>query len=461
MPLICTATNDKSGFELIAEEGGTPIHIDLYKEHKNLAIFGATRSGKSVLVAGILTPAISQGIPVVALDYPKPDGTSTFTDYTNLLGKEGAYFDISKESNNLFEVPDLRGMDEEVIQERMGDFQEFLKSVLMLMIIGSNGLGISSLTITNVESLISLTLKRFFDDNDIKIRYNLALKNGIGTKEWTEIPTLVDFYNYCQPAFVKLDSVANDSEEVLNALNFIRLRLKSWLDSRIGKSISQPSSFRGDAKLLVFALRNLSSESDSSILAMSAYSAALRRALSSKASIFFLDEAPILFQFESIAELIGRLCANGAKAGIRVIVSAQEPESIFQSKSAAKIFANMSTRLVGRIQPAAVDAFILRFKYPAEIIRINSTFTPKKEEVYSSWLLDLDNRLTFCRFYPAYCLLASVANNPEEQELRNLFLNRYKNNLILGMVKFTEDYIKMLRGEEMSDEAKSLLSASK
>jgi hypothetical protein len=233
------------------------------------------------------------------------------------------------------------------------------------------------------------------------------------------------------------------------------------LDSRIGKSISQPSSFRGDAKLLVFALRNLSSESDSSILAMSAYSAALRRALSSKASIFFLDEAPILFQFESIAELIGRLCANGAKAGIRVIVSAQEPESIFQSKSAAKIFANMSTRLVGRIQPAAVDAFILRFKYPAEIIRINSTFTPKKEEVYSSWLLDLDNRLTFCRFYPAYCLLASVANNPEEQELRNLFLNRYKNNLILGMVKFTEDYIKMLRGEEMSDEAKSLLSASK
>jgi len=121
----------------------------------------------------------------------------------------------------------------------------------------------------------------------------------------------------------------------------------------------------------------------------------------------------------------------------------------------------MSTRLVGRIQPAAVDAFILRFKYPAEIIRINSTFTPKKEEVYSSWLLDLDNRLTFCRFYPAYCLLASVANNPEEQELRNLFLNRYKNNLILGMVKFTEDYIKMLRGEEMSDEAKSLLSASK
>ena len=48
---------------------------------------------------------------------------------------------------------------------------------------------------------------------------------------------------------------------------------------------------------------------------------------------YLLDEAPILFQFEAIAELIGRLCANGAKAGIRVILSAQEPDPIYQSKS--------------------------------------------------------------------------------------------------------------------------------
>ena len=55
MPLMQTATGDKEGFELIAEEGGTPVHIDLYKQHKNLAVFGTTRSGKSVAVSGILT----------------------------------------------------------------------------------------------------------------------------------------------------------------------------------------------------------------------------------------------------------------------------------------------------------------------------------------------------------------------------------------------------------------------
>lgn len=115
--------------------------------------------------------------------------------------------------------------------------------------------------------------------------------------------------------------------------------------------------------------------------------------------------------------MIGRLCANGAKAGIRVILSAQEPESIYQSKAASKIFANIGTRLVGRIQTSAVDPFIDRFKYPAEIIRVNSTeaFYPQKSGIYSQWLLDDNGKLTFCRYYPAHCLLASVANNPHEQ----------------------------------------------
>jgi len=461
MPLIRTATGDRAGFELIASEGGTPVHLDLYQSHKNLAVFGATRSGKSVLVAGILTPALAQDIPVVALDYPKPDGTSTFTDYTKLMGEDGAYFDISKESNNLFELPDLRGMDAELIGERLNDFKEFLKSTLMTMIIGTSMIGVSPSMVTNIESIVALTLKTFFNDDEIKLRYKAALEAGVGTKAWEDTPTLHDFYQYCSAAFIKLDSIASNSREILEALEQIRLRLNYWLTTRVGQSISRPSSFKTDAKLLVFALRNLSSEADAAILALSAYAAALRRALSSKASIFFLDEAPILFQFDSIAELIGRLCANGAKSGIRVILSAQEPESIYQCKASAKIFANITTRLVGRIQTSAVDPFIERFKYPHEIIRVNSTeaFYPKKEGIYSQWLLDDNGKLTFCRFYPAYCLLAAVANNPHEQELRTLFLKKYQNNPLLGLVKFSEDYIRMIREEELSLEAQQLLKS--
>ncbi|MDF5716742.1 MAG: hypothetical protein PUP93_23445 [Rhizonema sp. NSF051] len=404
MPIVKTATGDKSGFELIASEGGTPVHLDLYTQHKNLAVFGTTRSGKSVLVAGLLTPALAQGIPVVVIDYPKPDGTSTFTDYTNFLGDDGAYFDISTSANNLFELPDLRGLDIDARKERMTDYKDFLKSTLLIMILGTNPIGISSTMISNIESIVTLAVETFFADDDIKIRYKEALEKGLGTTEWNETPTLNDFYNYCSPGYIKLDTIANNSEDILKALDQIRLRLKFWLNSRVGQSISKPSSFRTDARLLVFALRSLSNDSDAAIMALSAYAAALRRALSSKVSIFFLDEAPILFQFEAIAELIGRLCANGAKAGIRVILSAQEPDSIFQSKAASKIFANLSTRLIGRIQTSAVDPFVKHFKMPNEIISYNSTeaFFPKKEGLYSQWLLDDNGKYTFCRYYPAY-----------------------------------------------------------
>jgi hypothetical protein len=461
MPLVRTATGDKSGFELIAEEGGTPVHLDLYNQHKNLAVFGTTRAGKSVLVAGLLTPALAQGIPVIALDYPKPDGSSTFTDYTQFLGEEGAYFDISKKANNLFEIPDLRGYEPEVIKERMTDFKDFLKSTLITMVLGTNPVGVSPIMISNIESVITLSLETFFNDDDIKLRYKLALESGVGTQAWNDIPTLQDFYNFCSPGYIKLDSITNNSTEILGALDQVRLRLKFWLNNRVGQSIARPSSFRTDARLLVFALRSLSSEADAAVLALSAYAAALRRALSSPKSIFFLDEAPILFSFESIAELIGRLCANGAKAGIRVILSAQEPESIYQSKSAPKIFANLTTRLIGRIQTSAVDPFVARFKYPNEIISRNSTeaFFPKQESIYSQWLLDDNGKLTFCRYYPAYCLLAAVANNPNEQELRTLYLNKYKDNPMLGMVKFSEAYVQMIRGEEPTPETKELLNS--
>ncbi|MBD2131085.1 hypothetical protein H6F47_01025 [Sphaerospermopsis sp. FACHB-1094] len=463
MPVIKTATGDKTGFELIADEGGTPIHLDLYNHHKNLAVFGTTRAGKSVLVAGLLTPALAQDIPVVALDYPKPDGSSTFTDYTNFMGEDGAYFDISRETNNLFELPDLRGLEAELRKERLTDFKDFLKSTIMTMVIGTNPVGVDATMVSNIESIITLAIETFFADDDIKLRYKLALEKGLGTEEWNDTPTLNDFYNYCSPGYIKLDSIASNSEEQLKALDQIRLRLKFWLNSRVGQSISQPSSFRTDAKLLVFALRSLSSEADAAILSLSAYAAALRRALSSKASIFFLDEAPILFQFEAIAELIGRLCANGAKAGIRVILSAQEPDTIYQSKSAAKIIANLTTRLIGRIQSSNIESFIKYFQYPTEIISRNSTesFFPKKESIYSQWLLDDNGKFTFCRYYPAYCLLAAVANNPQEQELRTLYLRKYKDDPITGIVRFSETYIKMIRGEELTEEANAILEQVK
>ncbi|MBD2198332.1 MULTISPECIES: hypothetical protein [Calothrix] len=431
MPLVRTQARDDSGLELIAEEGGTPVFLNLYTQHKNLGLFATTRAGKSVLASGILTQALAHGMPVVAMDYPKPDGSSTFTDYTQFMGDDGAYFDIGKESSNLFELPNLHSLPPKLQQERFEDYKEFLATAILAMVVGTRrGVTNVSQTLTDtIRSIIALALKDFFNDELIRDRYAAAYINGFGSQEWLAMPTLQDFLSFCSYERLQLDSSGGD---IKAALETIKLRLRFWLSSRVGQALAQPSTFRSDAHLLIFALRNLSNDDDAAILSLSAYSAALRRALAAPASVFFIDESPILFEYDSIAALVGRLCANGAKAGIRVILSAQDPDTIAQSPTGAKIFQNLTTRLIGRIQPTAVDSFANILKYPPEIISRNATesFFPKKEGVYSQWLLDDNGIFTFCRYYPAFNLLAAVANNPEEQEQRTAALSQHSDKFV-------------------------------
>lgn len=442
IPLVTTRAGDTKGFELIADEGGTPVHLDLFNQHKNLALFATTRAGKSVLVSGILTQALAHNMPVVALDFPKPDGTSTFTDYTAFVGDKGAYFDISKQSNNLFEQPDLRSLSEEEQRERLQDYVAFLESALMTMVLGSST-GNQLLSQT-VRSVINLALNAFFADEGIQKRYKLAISGGFGSEAWQKTPTLRDFINFCSREQLNLYSAG---ERVDDALEIINLRLRFWLESRVGQAVSAPSSFPTDAQLLVFALRNLADNEDAALLSLSAYSAALRRALSSPASIFFIDEAPILFEFDQISDLVGRLCANGAKAGVRVILSAQDPDTIAKSRASSKILQNLSTRLIGRIQPVAVDSFVEILKYPREIIARNASesFFPRKEDIYSQWLLDDNGVYTYCRYYPGFEQLAVVANNPNEQAARNQVMQEYGDKY-QAISQFARQLIGSIRG---------------
>jgi hypothetical protein len=271
----------------------------------------------------------------------------------------------------------------------------------------------------------------------------MAFTNGFGSDAWKTMPTLHDFLGYCSYERLRMDGVSDD---IKTAMNRIKVRLNFWITSRIGKSISKPSTFRSDAQLLIFALANLNNDEDAAILSLSAYSAALRRALASPASVFFIDESPILFEYDAISLLVARLCANGAKAGVRVILSAQDPDSIAKSPGGTKIFQNMTTQLVGRIQPTAVDSFVEILKYPKEVIVKNSTesFFPKKEGIYSQWLINDMGTFTQARFYPSYQLLAAVANNPDEQAGRTAALLRSPNKL-LALNEFSKELVAKIR----------------
>lgn len=425
MSLVRPRQGDKSGLELLSDEGGVPVMLDCFNQHRNLAIFGTTRSGKSVLISGLLTQALAQKVPVVALDFPKPDGTSTFTDYTLFMGKHGAYFDIGSESNNLFELPDLRSLSPQEQHERFEDYKSFLEGALITMIMGDE---VNPMKRNAIRSLIVILLGRFYADPQIMARYGAAIEGGFGSPQWQQTPTLNDFLGFCSLEQVS-HFIPEITQEQKEALGQIQLQLRFWCTSRVGKAISAPSSFPTDARLLVFALRNLNDEADAAVLALSAYSAALRRALASPKSVFFIDESPILFEYREISSLVARLCANGAKAGIRVFLSAQDPDTIAKAPAAAKILQNLSTRLIGRIQPTAVNSFVKYLSYEPEIISRNATesFFPKREGIYSQWLLDDNGIKTFVRFYVNFRQLAIVANNTDEQASRTSFMKAIAN----------------------------------
>lgn len=447
-PLVNTVSPDQGGIEFIAEDGGTPVKIDLFKsEGKHLGIFGTTRSGKSVTVSGMLSHALARGIPVVALDYPKPDGTSTFTDYTDFVGDLGAYFDVGKESVNLFEHPDLSGLSIELQKERTQEFNDFLGQCLLAMVVGEST---DEMMKTTIRTVIYCCLTAFNGDQEIQRRYSQAEKANRGTSEWLTVPTLRDFMAFC--TLSKIQQQLNLEEGVNfnlvpKAIEQIRLRLFYWINSRVGNAISQPSTISQDSMLLVFALRQVSQSEDAAVLSLVAYAAALRRALAFPKSIFFIDESPILFQFEEIAELVGMIFANGSKTGIRVILSAQDPESIAQAKASAKILQNMQVKLIGRIAKNAVRSFETIFQYSPEIISRCSGFTPNRFGIYTQWLLDCGGDYSFCRYYPAHVQLGAVANNTDEQSIRAKIM-KCAENKYQGLAQFSELLVQSMQSGE-------------
>lgn len=442
LPLVRIHSPDQVGVEFLSEEGQCPLLLDLYSRHRNLALFGTTRSGKSVVLEVLIRHALARQIPVVVMDFPKPDGTSTFSDYTAFVG--GAYFDVGSNTLNLFEIPDLRGMPTQARKERLEEFQEFLVSALMVMVLGRDVA--DALLTQTVRSLLTLAVKLFMDNATIRMRYDSALKGGLGSADWQHYPSLGDLLPFLDPQVLGVDGKDGG---IRTALDYILLRLRYWLGSRVGQRLTRPSTIRSDALLLVFALRNVSNAEDMAVLALANYAAALRRALATPVSLFILDEAPILFECEEIANLVGRLCANGAKAGVRVILSAQDPDTIEKASNSSKIFQNLRTRLIGRVEASAIPSFTRVFGYERESLLRNASaqFFPNSREVFSRWLVDDGGTLTHVRYYPSYRSLAVVANNPDEQREREAFLARYPDNRLKALELFTRHYTDLLRSK--------------
>jgi hypothetical protein len=243
-----------------------------------------------------------------------------------------------------------------------------------------------------------------------------------------------------------------EAESIREAIATILLELQGWLTSRVGKAISQPSTIRTDAKLTVFALRNVGDNIEAAVLALSAQSMAFRKALEVTDSLLAIDESPILFKYNGIAQIIGQVCANGAKSGIRPVIIGQDPDTIAHSIAGSQILQNLNTRIIGAIQPNSLPSYERLFGYDPAVLMPNTdeSFRTDPIRLCSHWLLDADARLVECSHHPSPELLGAVANNQKEQRARHRVLAQYSNKFE-GYAAFAKAYAETVRAGKSMD----------
>ena len=430
MPVMAANSPEFQGLEFITKDEMIPYYLDVLREHRHIMISAITRSGKSVLFAQILMLAMCSDVPMVVIDYPKEDGESTFGPITKLAGEHGAYLNIATESNNFICPPDfsaLAGYEDEIAR-RMSEIKGFIIDIFMIIMFGANNTNIDSREQRSTKALFGNLLTEFYNNPEIKERFANAQGAPIGSPEWRNVPTLRDFTNTCTPDKIKaLLNLDRLDEELRLSINEINLRFRAFMETTVGRSMSSPTTIPTDAKLLVFAFKGISSNDDAAILMASASAAAMRRTLSSFASIFFMDEAAILSKFPALMAQVAKISANGAKSGIRLMIALQTPSSIAYSEFGDEIIGNISTHLIGRVAPADAKNYVKILDVPEHIIAKNTSkdFVPNIYDGYSNWLSIDKGEATFVRSYAPPLLLAAVANNRDEEAAKAAFLRAY------------------------------------
>ncbi|MBE9124733.1 MULTISPECIES: hypothetical protein [unclassified Coleofasciculus] len=444
VPLTIPRSIDNRGIEFISHRGGKPLYVDImHSDTRRALLVGESGSGKSILGCRFAIEALAYNIPVVGMDISS-GGESTFKTFIELLGDDGAYYDISSGSSNLMEPPDLRKFDKKERSRRKESWKESLRRALLAIAMGK----IKAPHLQQrVDSILIRMLDVFLKDPEIIKRYNEAFTGGWKSDKWQQMPTLSDLLRFCSRERLNLKNF-EDLDKA--AINQIHSQISALLASRLGKAVSRPSTFSPNPAIKFFALSGLGNENDAYILAINAHAACMRNALSHPKSLFIGDELSVLFHKEGFANMVGELCATGRKDGISLCLITQDYDTICDASAGAQIMQNMTYKLSGRLTNAGVAAAQRYLNYPPAIISANATesFIPKRSGLYSTWLIEAGGRFWRSRYYPGEMTLACVANHNEEKAARQRVLVQYPNDLIgqlKGLQAFTQAYIPALK----------------
>lgn len=406
IPIVFDQTIETKGVEFISKRGNTPLYFAPFERPQHTIVLGKTGAGKTEMFADVIFNFHIRNFHTFIIDSTRGDGSGSFDPITEFLG--GAYFNTTKESNNLLQTPDFRLFhDREEYEAKFNLYRDTVMSGLMVLTLDKEAKGE---TRRLYKQIFNLTMHEYFKDANITQRYNAAHDAGFGSADWQRMPTLRDLMK-----FVHVDYLPTVTPEIQQAVSAIRLQLEACLVGKIGRAIASPSTFKTDSRLVVYALGNIDDDQDAAPLAVSAYASAITRALTVKKVFLPIDEGSYLFNYESFAEVAGSVCAKGRKAGIWFALLGQDLKSIKRSKVSSQILDNITTYLIGQIEAGAIPALVEQ-GIPEEILWQNTrkSFQPPDFEFARQWLIRTGDSYLFGNHYPSFAHHALLMNNTDD-----------------------------------------------
>lgn len=276
------------------------------------------------------------------------------------------------------------------------------------------------------RDLLQLAIDIYVNDPEIQRRYVAAVEQGIGSMEWKQTPTLTDFVRFTKRYKLQhhLARIQGAVDEALDLLD-LRLSRKSDPNTVIGAAISRPSSVDIEASLLsVFSLRGLQAGSEESLAyCLASYSSAIQKSLSHKISHVIVEEAQTLAEFPGVLKIISDLATRGGKQGIRLGVITNSFDKVAESKAGKDLLNNLTTKLVGAIEPASIESIEKWLKIPRELVEqcAEETFAVNKKAGYTNWLIQDYQKHFICRRSPSWLSAALSSSNANERSVRGDF----------------------------------------
>jgi hypothetical protein len=403
----------------------SPIYLNPFakKPHTNMVIFGAIGSGKSGLLQALGKNAKMQGGKVLIVDGTRGDGSGSFDAWTEFDG--GSYFNPHRDSSNIFD-----GLDERTLQsvdltdkeslDRWGMFTSFLQQAL-------TDLSYKGSDVERREKFNDLHTNltaSFFEQETIRNARAHAFDYGVGTTAWQNMPTLQNYVRFME--FENLGSVAQtDYNRAL--LQEAKAVLSALLQRQVGRAISRPTTFDGNASLLVYALGGINDEQEMLPLAIATQGNVFVQTQKPGLKLLVMEEASVNLRFKSLATFAKGNWAQGRKLNLHCILVSQIIETLLNSIAGDDILKNSRVTVVGAIVEDAVKGISKARGISEEALWqcTESDFFPSPDEFARQFLLYCGGNYTFANYFPDFVSFGQLMNEGDEMELKNEFTRRY------------------------------------